>query len=202
MLYSKAARELDSHDMARMNVGKKFWYVTLDAVPDTAGYKAVLAKYLENLEARIHDGVGLFLTGPMRGGKTSASVVVAKHLVSHGGTAYFIRADGLQSAFMEHQRFDEDYSVVDRMRDVDLLVIDDMWQEYAKEFGGSAVEKLVRWRHDMQKALVVTTNMTVKEFEAKYGPGVRKVLGGMCITVAVDCPEWYRAEVDKMRSLA
>lgn len=129
-----SVRELTPDDMRRICVGNRFWGVTVDKIPDSAAYKAMLKKYIENLKEHIEDGIGMLFEGKPRAGKTSAAVIIAKAVMAHSGTAFFIRADELTKAVIEKQQFDEDGMVADRMREVDLLVIDDLGEEHSKDF--------------------------------------------------------------------
>lgn len=194
-------RKLTNEDMIRMNVGKRYWHVSLDSIPEECDYKKKLWRFIKSLSSAISQGKGFLFCGDYRQGKTSASVILCKAVVSSGGTAYFIRSDELTKVVVESHWFDEDKTVLDRMREVDLLVIDDVGTEASKEYGESLVENLIRYRYDNLKSMVVTTNVGMPDLVSKYGQGVMKVMASMMVPVEVSGTHWYEEEVEKMKEL-
>lgn len=187
-------RALVEADLQRMNIGKRFWGVHLSEIPKLAKYREVLEQFISRLKDAIDSGMGLFLYGDYRKGKTSAAAIVAKAVVAHGGTAFFIRADDLTRVVVERTAFDDEETVEERMRSVDLLIIDDLGSEHSREFGESLVERVVRWRYDHRKSLVVTVNVPAGKLEEKFNEGLMKVMRSMMSAVQVDGTTWFERE--------
>lgn len=188
-------REITSTDMVRFGVGRTFWHASIDKIPDGAAYKEKLRTYLRGINTCVDQGIGLFLFGPLRSGKTSAATIVAKHVIGHNGTAFFIRANEITSAVVEKKAFDENETVEERMRSVDLLVIDDLGQEHSKEFGRDLVESFVRNRYDNKRSLIVTSNVTREELIKKYSESMVLVLESRSTPIKIEGVNWYEKEV-------
>jgi len=191
------SRELHIDDMRRIGVGKRFWGVTLDQIPDSGKYKEELKRYLENLSSNIKGGVGLLFYGDYRQGKTSAATILAKAVVAHGGTAFFIRSDDLVGSMIEKKPFDADQTVMERIEAVDLLIIDDVGSEHVgkSQFNSSLLERLVRHRYDNKKVLIITVNLQPNKLAEAYGEGTLKVMKSMMRLVRVDGTHWYEDEI-------
>lgn len=193
-LLGKEWRQLRPEDLRRMNVGKRFWNVALEKIPDQATYKQELTAYIERLKPAIEGGYGLMLNGPYRQGKTSSAVILMKAVVAHGGTAFFIRADEVAGVVIEKTRFDEDQTMEERMRSVDLLVIDDLGTDTTREVGAGLMERLIRWRYDTKKSLVVTANKSMEELARKFNEGTLMVMRSTMKAVRVDGMQWFDEE--------
>lgn len=199
MISMQGHRDLTPEDLMRMHVGKRYWGVKLDLIPRDSSYRTALEQYVEKLKDAVDNGYGLMLYGDYRGGKTSAAVVAMKAVVSRGGSAYFIRADEVAGGIIEHRMFDDDVSVAERMQTVDLLVIDDLGAETTREVGASLMERLVRWRYDNKKSLVVTVNLNLDALEKKMNEGALKVMRSMMRAVLVDGTKWFEAETGDVK---
>lgn len=195
-LIGDTSRELQPVDFRRMNVGRRYWNVALERIPEQASYRAALEKFIGRLKPAIEGGYGLVFYGPYRKGKTGASILLMKEVVSRGGTAYFLRADEVAGVTVEKTMFDEDQTVENRMKAVDLLVIDDLGTEATREAGAGMLERLIRWRYDSRKSLVVTTNASSEQLERKLTPGTLLVMKSVLSRVHVDGTTWLQEEVD------
>lgn len=193
-------RGLTPEDMHRAGIGERYWHVSLDAIPDTCEYKRVLRGWTERVKDAVEKGIGLMFLGEFRQGKTAAGIIGLKAVLAHGGTGLFIRADQLTKVIVEKERFDEDELFEDRMKGVDVLMIDDLGEEYSKEYGIGLVEQIIRYRYDRQRCLIITTNVKEKDLVAKYGAGLIKVMKSCLIPVVVSGTHWYEAEVRRVRS--
>lgn len=198
---NETARDLHPDDMRRMGVGKRFWHVSVDQIPETAHYRKELDRYLQNLEENVRSGVGMMFYGDYRKGKTSSAVILAKAVVAYGGTSYFIRSDDLVSSVLEKKEFDQDQTVMQRLDTVDLLVVDDLGAEHTgkSHFNVALLEKIVRYRYDNRKALVLTVNLSPKNLVEVYGEGTLKVIKSMMRVVEVDGTNWYEQEVSSIK---
>lgn len=175
---------IDESDLARMNIGRQFWRVKLDAIPDRCAYKKMVARWIERMPEMFEKGIGMVLHGELRQGKTSSAVICLKAVAAHGGTGYIIRADGVAGAVVGKKMFDEDQTVEERCQTVDLLVIDDLYQEGGYEQTRAMIERLVRWRYDHRKSMLVTTN-NLKGLKEKCGEGTALVILSRCLPIEV-----------------
>jgi len=192
---------LGPEDLRRMNIGRRWWGCMLSKIPDGLKYKTVLTKYIANIADHIRNGRGLMFRGDYSSGKTGAAVIVAKAVVSHGGTAYFMTTSELSDSKIEKQMFDEEEgtTVWDRMRKVDLLILDDLGSDHIgkSQWGKSLVERILRIRSNKTKALVCTTNK-FDEITEVYGESTLAVLRACTLATKVEGKNWRDEEQEEL----
>lgn len=105
----------------------------------------------------------LVLSGPTGCGK---SVAVAQYLWSHGGR--FVRADEIVRLFSS--MFGDQYEQQQKLRDVYRLVIDDVGGELdATRMLPAMLDLLDSRKSARNRPTICTTNLSKKEFAARYG---------------------------------
>lgn len=191
---------ITEHDLARMGIGRQFWRVKLDEIPEKCAYKKAIHMWIDRMPEMLEKGIGLILHGAFRQGKTSAAAICMKALALHGGTAYMIRADHVAGAVVKAEMFDDEETIEQRCRVVDLLVIDDLVQGGGYEQTIAIMERLIRWRYDHRKCLFVTTNAPAG-IEKRYGDGTAMVLRSRCHPVKVDGTPFWEKEKNEVAEM-
>ena len=153
-------RELTEADMQRMRIPQRHWGASFGEISDDP--KETVGKYLDQLDKFLSKGVGLLLWGDNGRGKTAAAAVVAKEARRRGKKVLFVEAADLKRAVIEKVAFDEESTVWERARTVDLLVLDDLGKgaQDSTGFGARILDELVRYRNARLCATLVTTNMS------------------------------------------
>src|SRR3990170_3779010 len=172
-------RPLTKDDMARMNLGRRYWEVSLDVIPETMPYKGEVISYLAKLDRMIANGWGLFLWGPNATGKTALAAIVAKEAKRHGYTVFFIGASEYADSIIRRKPFDDVETIEERCKSVDMLVLDDLGKENRSEAGffiETELEELVRARSNNCKATVITSNMNRTEGQEVYKESMLDVM--------------------------
>lgn len=185
--------KLTTRDIERANIGEKYVGVSIDEIPDDLDYRGYLERYMDGLQHRFSDGIGLLLHGEHDRGKTAAGVVVLKRTLGLGGTGLFLEAERIPVLTIEKRRFDTDMSWMERAETVDLLVLDDLGAEHKHEWGASLIEGLLRIRHNRNRPTIVTTNIPQEDLAPRYGGGVLGVFKESYVPVLVEGKDW-RAE--------
>lgn len=151
-------------DLERMRVPRRYWDATLALAPAEAAQKA--RKYVS--ESRYIRGEGLYLWGSLGIGKTALAAVILMELRRRGHTALFVESAELVQKIMSREMFDWDVSWDERVRDVEVLVIDDLGTEHHD--AGGAIERILegvlRGRLQVKKPTIVTSNIA----PLKLGP--------------------------------
>lgn len=153
-----------------MNIGRRYWKSDLSAIPDQT-HRTVLKKYLEGIETNFSDGWGIWLWGQNSLGKTYAACSLLKEVVRKGYSAYCVLSDVLKSAYIDGERFDPNLTIVQRVEEVDFLLIEDLGKEYSGKGSGWAelnFENMIRKRSRELRPTLVTTNLTPAEFKERY----------------------------------
>jgi len=111
--------------------------------------------------------LSLLLLGSVGTGKTQAVVTATWWLLKKRkiANARFYSAMELRTAF-DKGELQKD------IKEVDLLVIDDLGREYRSDYNAYIVEAVITTRYDLQKPVAITTNITLEEIAKRYTPRV------------------------------
>jgi len=185
----------------QLKCGCRFSNVSLEKVK-TKGNKEtceIVKSWMDNLESMALNGYGLLILGTYRSGKTALSIVCAKEVLRWYGTAFFVCADDIVPAVIEKWICDEEEGVTwnEYMKDVDLLIIDDLGREKISEYSKSAIERIIRWRYDNVLMTIITSNMKVSELEELYGKGFMGVVKSCCRPILIK-GDWSEGENKKL----
>lgn len=159
-------RPLERADVHRMNLPEEFWRARVAEVPAAA--RAAVERYLARLHEMQDQGVGLLVMGAAGVGKTAVAAVVLKEFRSYERTGFFITIWELREGIKSRISFDDQTSLLDRCREVDVLVLDKFQPEDAGDliFGARAVEELIASRSARKRVTILTTRLTVSDFRS------------------------------------
>lgn len=180
--------ELTDAVLQRMNLPARYWSVKFSLVPASAPYREAVRSYLAQVRQMRAHGVGLVLWSPSNGtGKTSLAALVAKQMRRAGLTAYFTRTDSLQEDMIEGRRYNEETTVRERVREVDLLVLDDFGKEHKARSGFTEnwIESLLRDRVQALRPTVLTTNLAPEQIKGVFSLDLANVMKEAFLTVQV-----------------
>lgn len=126
---------------------------------------SAVRQYVDNLEANLDAGRGLWLMGPCGTYKTSLAMLVSKTVSEHGyGVAIYslprLLAE-IRETFGEGKR--SYLELLDRLTTVDLLHIDDLGAEKTSPWVLEQLYSVVNARYEEKRSLVVTTNLNPSE---------------------------------------
>lgn len=196
---------------SRMGIPERFVHKTLDDLDwsrptfQQADLRHYLARYAEFL----HNGIGLQLYGPNGIGKTHLVIGLAKQVYEElGWTIEFITWRGylaeLRQGYAEaQQRYGEaepEYRVLQRLVEVDLLVLDDLRADDLTPWARGKLLDLIARRYDAEQPVLVTTNYDLNELTY---PGANRLghdeaaisrLLGMCQYIALQGEDYRLLE--------
>lgn len=68
------------------------------------------------------------------------------------------------------------------MLDCDLLILDDLGSEFSTSFSVATIYNIINSRLIEKKPTIISSNLTVKEIEARYSPRVlSRIMGGYSV---------------------
>lgn len=135
-------------------------------------------------------GASLFITGRSGTGKTDLAVRVLRRLLEqHNLSGRFCTSDGyvemLKDQFDNDNLLPEMYStpyLVKYIQGVyDIVVLDGMGQERETEFASHELGSLLRRRYNDMHTVIVTTSLSVLDFNRRYGDRVAVAVNDMTI---------------------
>jgi len=147
----------------------------------TASVLVPITKFSEKILEVKEKNVGLFLHGDVGSGKTGAACVVLKEARAWGFTAYAISVTELRDAVRTYAAFDSESTIMDRARNVDFLLLDDLREEDATEkiFGINDIRNLIVSRHDRGLPTIITSLLGPMAW-SKLAPGVAAAAEKCC----------------------
>lgn len=172
----ESVRSLTVEDMKIMMIPERYHMATIDCIEEEVRVK--LEKYIEiYLEGKIK-GINLCLTGPLSSGKTYDACAVMKRLKAKvlGIKAMFIDVNSMSNEFLYSEfNKEEGISIYDRIRAVDILLLDDI-ELASNDVKKTAMMDLLRYRVAGMKSTIIATCLDVKEIEMKYGKKIIEMI--------------------------
>lgn len=183
-MQSGARRVLDKPDFERMNLPEEFWRVKVQGVPEAV--QQTVLRYLFRIEEMMDKGIGLLLIGEPGVGKTAIAALAAKEARARGYTVYFTGIWELRESVRSRISFEEETSIMDRCREVGLLVLDGLRLEDASELfvNDRTLEELVSFRRAAKRATIITTQMDMATIRSKMSK-LSDALVGALVTIPV-----------------
>ncbi len=155
--------------------------------PQTRGVVEAVRSYIDELDAKIADGRGLWLEGDVGTGKTTLAMLVSKRAIEAGHSAAIYSLPRLLARI--RRTYDGDSSELSyleffrRLTSVDLLHIDDLGAEKRSDWVLEQLYAIVDERYATNRSMIVTTNMQVAELEEQIGKRTVSRLAEICDTL-------------------
>lgn len=162
----------------------------MDDRPENLLSKAARA-YAENFQPALEQH-GIMFTGNVGTGKTFYSCCIANAVIDRGCTAWVTTLQPLVRALCSYESAEK---ILKRIRDVDLLVLDDLGSTALNEFTTDKLFEIVDERYRSGKPLIVTTNLNPDE-AWKSSIGMRRIFDRLrerCRHVVMDGESRRRA---------
>lgn len=194
MRVAKYRTPLRADHLLLMRIPQRFWEVTFAEVGMKDGHlvgaslRRAVESYLRHIDDNLDSGSGLLLWGENGTGKTCAAVVIAKEARRRGAPALFVNAEDLRIATIEQTPFHEDMTLMDRAREVELLVIDDLGKDYrgATGYSDRLFENLLRYRSANCRTTIITTNLKPVRLLERYKKSMMDVIKEAMAPVAAE----------------
>ncbi len=185
---------LDEDDWRRMHIPKPLWSATFDGVTEDA--KDSICKFAFRIQEVRKKSISLYISGPKGVGKSGAATMILKEARAWGFTAFSISVTQLREAIRSHTAFDNESTVMDRARNVDFLLLDDLRAEDATEklFSINDIRNLIVNRYDRGFPTIITSVLGPMEWG--IAPCINDAIQKCCATLDIQGPDRHEAEQD------
>lgn len=172
-----------SADCTFDNFMLKYYPLPADEATGVSAQKR-MAEVLEYCKCYAEDfGAGsdsLYMHGATGLGKTHLSLAIANVVAENGFKVIYDTAQNILSS-LEREKFSygNNGEREKEILDCDLLIIDDLGSEFTTQFTVAAVYNIINTRLNRSKPVIISTNLTKNELEAKYTQRVMsRIIGG------------------------
>jgi len=189
-------RQEQKKELTFLNVGREsFDQFRLDYYPDRedpkfgVNIRTIMEKtyqtcrrYAQNFSERSNN---LLFSGDTGLGKTFLSACIARTVADNGYSVMYESAGHL-FANLERAKFSGDEQArkeSDRYFACDLLIVDDLGTEMPGQFTTAALYGLINDRLLAGKPTIISTNLTIEEFERRYNRQIASRLRGSYVRV-------------------
>ena len=140
--------------------------------------------YIDDLDANLGTGRGLWLMGSTGTGKTTLAMLVSKAALEDDRSVAIYSLPKLLARIRrtyDSEKGEDSYlQFFERLISVDLLHIDDLGAEKRSDWVLEQLYALVNERYETQKSILVTTNLDQAELEEQIGPRTVSRLVEIC----------------------
>lgn len=205
-------RALDQQDLERMLLPRRFWNCTAEEVCASVGEGSLgdgisprefLYRYFEDFEAYLDMGVGTLLWGDNGRGKTGMAAVIGKMARRMTRLVLFVECGELKRLAIERVPFDEDQTVWERARDVDVLILDDLGKGTHDRtgYGARLIDDLIRLRSANRRTTIITTNLNMSALKGTLKESTMATLTDCVIPFHVEGPDRRQSEKKRIMAL-
>jgi DNA replication protein DnaC len=130
--------------------------------------------YARKMKENIEAGRGLLLKGSVGTMKTTLAVAVLLEYISRGGSGFFVTMSGLlDNIFTLKARSPDEWARFEqRLREIPLLVLDDLGAEHTEKWVLTKVDAIIAERYNRCRPVIVTTNLSTEQLQRIYAERV------------------------------
>jgi DNA replication protein DnaC len=147
--------------------------VSFDRPPVLGMPEAIVSevrRYVRNLDARLAEGRGLWLTGDVGTGKTSLAMIVSKAAIDCGHSVAIYSLPRLLNLIRDEIGAENSLlDLLDSLSSVDLLHIDDLGAQHTTPWRLEQLYSIVDARYQAGRAIIATTNLMPDELAEQMG---------------------------------
>ena len=166
-----------------------------------------ITRYVDHWPTMQSESIGLLIHGSPGIGKSFAAFALANELIMRYETvAIAVSSIGLLNRLRDTYGYKgaAAENIIKRLENASLLVLDDLGAEQKTEWATTALYEIIDSRYRGGKPMVVTTNLSLEQLQAKLsaGDGVSRTydrLVEMCLPVKVNGPSQRAAVAKKKR---
>lgn len=122
-------------------------------------------KYVKDFDMALSKNLGLIFSGDVGGGKTFYACCIANALIDSGEYTAVVTSFSQIMADMQQDFGKNRAAVLKRIKECDLLVIDDLGAERSSDYALETKFDIVNTRILSNKPMIITTNLTMQQLQ-------------------------------------
>jgi len=180
-------QEKIARSMRLSGVGNHFKDKKLDDLKVNDKLHKECVRYVENWQEMKSKGFGFFFWGNIGAGKTHSAAALANHLMQEKLVeVLFLNMPATVTRVKK--TFDspvnnEDKKIFDRMKDVELLIIDDLGVEKLSDWLSDQIYQIIDHRWQNNKPMILTSNQSLEDLGNHYKAQVISRIWGCCKSI-------------------
>jgi len=195
----EAVHKLTPIDLEIMRIPARYHLSSIDFIRDEemrSKMERIYDVFIENEKP----GFGAFFRGGFSNGKTYNACAILKRMkaMKAGFRGLFVDAREMDDDFMRSEFMSENKRMEERMKEVDLLVLDDLGSE--KKYEADNVFDIFKFRANNLKRTIVTTNLIDQTSFVKaysFGEKFWDLIGGCSLIVTFTSDDNYRLQENR-----
>lgn len=173
--------------LVEAGVLEDYWSLTLAKYHGPKRPCRLVTKYIDKLDEMRKEGLSFLFYGQNNAGKTTLAMILAKAFLLNKLTACCTNLREMTDLFAQGWKSEDERRAFDaKVRDRDLLVIDDLLKELHNKATAAVLDAVLRYRSNRRMPFVITTNASMDELEKQYGPSFVALLQRRCVAVQFD----------------
>ena len=173
--------------MRLSGVGSRFKDKKLNDLKVNAPLHAECLRYVENWKEMRKNGFGFFFWGNVGAGKTHAASALANELMQER-LVEVLFLNMPSTVTRVKKTFDsplknEDKKIFDRMKEVELLIVDDLGVEKFSDWLSDQFYQIIDHRWQNKKPMIITSNQSLEDLSSCYKPQVISRIWGCCKSI-------------------
>lgn len=173
--------------LKRSGVWPRFREKRLTDLEDSKALKQLCETYCTNWKENAAKGWWLYLWGNIGAGKTHTATAVSNELIqNHLVQVLFLNlwevAQRVKNTF-EKETKQQDSTLFEDMKKVELLVIDDIGVEKVSDWLAEQIYLVVNHRYENRLPMIVTSNQSLEDLARTHRPQICSRLQEMCRVV-------------------
>lgn len=148
---------------------------------------APIHAYIEGADGYMDNGTGLFISGGIGTGKTLIATMTLKTLVRQGLSCFFqMFSQAMESYTDSWGDSEKKEGFAERFLRSKVVCLDDLGREAPNKIAAPTLDYILRTRNQCLRPTVVTTNLTPRQIEARYGAQILSLLMEQSIGVHLE----------------
>ena len=138
--------------------------------PQVAGEHQRVRQYADQIAGHVDAGTGLALLGPVGTLKTSLAVAALQEGLKAGVSGMFLTMPSLLDTLftLKDTNREEWARFEDRLRNVGILLLDDLGAEHSEGWVHTKIDAIVSERYNRMKPIIITSNLTSERLAKTY----------------------------------